>query len=327
MFTHQYAKPIVWVFSIISVLTASMVYNPHWAPTVAIVLFCSYNAYLELLVSLSFLSPGRPKLSFHSEQWISHDFIFDSRSVHTVSYWQEHQAPLLVLVHGWRASSLSVSDRGQWFVNQGWHVVLIELPSHGSSGWIPLWSAYKSIQAVEHVCGNLGSFANANMISSSFYYGHSMGGFVGLRLLSKTEAGVNGVPFVGLILESPMTMYSPILEEIALKLRVPNIIMGQYQRRLIHRFNTSISPRGDFSSMNEFDLPHWGTPSVPILCIQADPDERLGLDHYNRLLTAFKGQGQSDLLTTHRLHDLTHTGAKVHDGRNKLITEWLMRFK
>jgi pimeloyl-ACP methyl ester carboxylesterase len=163
------------------------------------------------------------------------------------------------------------------------------------------------------------------MIESSMYYGHSMGGFVGLRLLNQPDLSIGGQPFSGLILESPMTMYSPILEEISTALRIPSPIKGTYRRRLIQRFNASITPRTKFHSMEEFDLPLWGGPSIPVLCIQADPDQRLGMEHYDRLLSTYKQRGQSELLTAHRVKGLTHTGAKIHPARNQLIAEWLSK--
>ena len=325
MAPHLFAKPLLWLLLLITTFFGGYAVNLPYIFTIPLGIFSLYNAVLESLVSLSFLTPGRPKPSFEAEGWQQHKFTFESRVVHTISHWKETPAPLLVLVHGWRASSSSVSDRGRWFAERGWHVLMIELPSHGSSETTPVWSAYKSMQAVECVCRNIEQLVEADKIQSSMYYGHSMGGFVGLRLLNQPDLCIGGQSFSGLILESPMTMYSPILEEISTALRVPPSLKSTYRRRLIQRFNASITPRGNFQSMDEFDLPLWGGPSIPVLCIQAEPDQRLGMEHYNRLLSTYKQRGESELLTAHRVKGLTHTGAKIHPERNQLIAEWLSK--
>lgn len=325
MAPHLFAKPLLWLLLLIITGFCGYFYNIPYMYSIPIGIVSMYNVLLESFVSLSFLTPGRPKPSFEAKGWQNHEFNFESRVVNTIAHWKETPAPLLVLVHGWRASSASVSDRGRWFAERGWHVLMIELPSHGSSETTPVWSAYKSMQAVECVCRNLEQIVESNMIESSMYYGHSMGGFVGLRLLNQPDLSIGGQPFSGLILESPMTMYSPILEEISTALRIPSPIKGTYRRRLIQRFNASITPRTKFHSMEEFDLPLWGGPSIPVLCIQADPDQRLGMEHYDRLLSTYKQRGQSELLTAHRVKGLTHTGAKIHPARNQLIAEWLRK--
>lgn len=319
------AKPLIWFLLLISTGFTGFFYNVPYPILIPLGIFFAYNAVIDSFVSLSFLTPGRAKPSFVADGWQQNGFTFESRMVHTISHWKETPAPLLVLVHGWRASSASVSDRGIWFANRGWHVLMIELPSHGSSDTHPVWSAYKSMQAVEHVCRNIEQLARHDMIQYSMYYGHSMGGFIGLRLLNQPGLRIGSQPFTALILESPMTMYSPILEEISIRLRIPSLLKYPYQRRLIQRFNASITPRSEFRSMDEFDLPLWGGPSIPVLCIQADPDQRLGMEHFNRLVLTYKQRGESDLLTAHRLKGLTHTGAKIHPERNQLIEEWLSK--
>ena len=114
-----------------------------------------YHTVIEFYVGISFLLPGRRKPSFEADGWSSKFFDYDGCLINTVSKIQTGPAPLLVMVHGWRSSSSSVADRAMWFTERGWHVVMIELPNHGSSGEYGHWSAYRSMKAVESVATRL----------------------------------------------------------------------------------------------------------------------------------------------------------------------------
>ena len=323
MVDKRFIRPCAWLAATIALIAACIFSTLPASITVALVFFSVYNALIEIYVGMSFLTPGKKKPPFEAEGWSHHDLVYGTNSLHAVAFKQEESAPLLIVIHGWRSSSRSVGDRGAWFANRGWHVLLIELPSHGASTEIEFWTAYKSMQAIKAVCSNLDSVFSKEDVTKVSYYGHSIGCFIGLRLVADREFVALEHPMTTLILESPMTMYSPILDEIALKLKIPAILLGVYRKRLIRRFNASIGEKGLFSSIDEFDLPQWGLPTLPTLCIQADPDNRLGMGHFDLLNTAYVDSGQGDLLTSHRLPGLTHAGAKINEERNQLIAAWL----
>ena len=104
--------------------------------------FCFFNAYLEFLVSALFISPGSPKPSFQSDEWISHHLQFDTKTTHVQLFQQKQKSPLIVFIHGWRGSSASVLDRAQWFVNKGWHAAIMELPGPVSYTHLTLPTSY-----------------------------------------------------------------------------------------------------------------------------------------------------------------------------------------
>jgi pimeloyl-ACP methyl ester carboxylesterase len=282
-----------------------------------------YHTIIEFYVGISFLLPGRRKPSFEGDGWSSNFFDHDGCLIHTVSKIQTGPAPLLVMVHGWRSSSRSVADRAMWFTERGWHVVMVELPNHGSSGEYGHWSAYRSMKAVESVVTELATIIDPSNVTSVTYYGHSMGGFIGLRLASKESLRVAAHPLKRIILESPMTMYEPILDEIANGYRIPMFLRPAYRRRLIERFNESVGQIGRWSKVEEFNIPLWGAPKLPILCIQAFPDERLGMRHFEQLSMVYSRLEYDGFLTSVPLESLRHSGARINEDRNNAIEHWL----
>ena len=323
MLDRRFFLPAVWSSTaLISALL--VVFTPLKFLFSIIFIYTSYNSVMELLVGVSFLTPGRKKPSFQHEDWLSHTFPTKECSMNIVYKFQEHSAPLLFMVHGWRSTSRSVADRSIWFSERGWHVVIVDLPNHGSSGSLGQWSAYRSLQAVEEVGRTLNTIIPKNLIMSVTYYGHSMGAFIGLRLGANPNNTIGGHQIERMVLESPMTMYEPILDEISDNFRIPKIIRPTYRRRMIQRFNRSIGQPGRFSNVEEFNIPEWGTPLIPILCVQANPDERLGMIHYNRLLEVYSATDTHGLLSAFQVDTLTHAGARKNEERNQLIADWLV---
>lgn len=283
-----------------------------------------YHTMIEFYVGISFLLPGRRKPSFEGDGWSGNFFDYDGCLINTVSSIQTGPAPLMVMVHGWRSSSSSVADRAMWFTERGWHVVMVELPNHGSSGEYGHWSAYRSMKAVESVMTGLASIIDPSDVTSVTYYGHSMGGFIGLRIASNDSLRVATHPLERIILESPMTMYEPILDEIANGYRVPMFLRTAYRRRLIERFSESVGEPGRWSKVEQFNIPLWGAPKLPILCMQATPDERLGMSHFEQLIKVYSQPEFDGLLTSVPLESLRHSGARTNKDRNDAIAHWLV---
>jgi pimeloyl-ACP methyl ester carboxylesterase len=322
MFDHRFFLPAVWVSCALSSAILAYLTPQPMLFGVAFVI-ASFNAILEFFVGVSFLLPGRRKPSFQHEDWLESTFQTQECTMNAVYKVQEDPSPLLFIVHGWRSSSRSIADRSIWFSERGWHVIMVELPNHGSSGSLGHWSAFRSLKAVGAVGQQLNTIVSKDLITSVTYYGHSMGGFIGLRLGTNQSTTIGGHQIERMILESPMTMYEPILDEIAVGFRVPKIIRPMYRRRLIQRFNRSIGQPGRFSNIDEFNIPKWGKPMVPMLCVQANPDERLGMIHYNRLLDIYSDKDAEGLLDAYLLDSLSHAGARKNDDRNQKIAEWL----
>ena len=59
-------------------------------------------------------------------------------------------------------------------------------------------------------------------------------------------------------------------------------------------------------SLKQFDVPEWGLPNAPILCLQSMNDNRLGRAHYDALVLH---AGVGNELTHHLIETLPHSGA------------------
>ena len=106
----------------------------------------------------------------------------------------------------------------------GYHVVLFEMPSHGKSEWVSKWTAGVAIKGLNLLMNTLNQSEEFNLVSKIFLHGHSMGGFVSLKYSSLAKESKDLPNVAGYILESPMTCYSYIYDEIINKLRVPSFL-------------------------------------------------------------------------------------------------------
>jgi hypothetical protein len=77
-------------------------------------------------------------------------------------------------------------------------------------------------------------------------------------------------------------------------------------------------------NLKQFDIPQWGIPSVPTLCLQAMIDTRLGRDHYDATVEVLSKQGN---LTHHLIESLPHSGANTNEERESHLLEWLETFE
>ena len=111
------------------------------------------------------------------------------------------------------------------------------------------------------------------------------------------------MPLSGVILESPLLLYSKILLEISDKLKIPHFIRHLHLKR-VFRDVILMHPEIDESrGLEQFDVPLWGVPSAPTLCIQAMNDNRLGRSHYDAAVSEFTDDVP---FTPHLIESLTH---------------------
>ena len=59
-----------------------------------------------------------------------------------------------------------------------------------------------------------------------------------------------------------------------------------------------------------------------MLVLQAKIDDRLALDHYNKLI---ESHDTNELIEAHLISDLTHAGARKNTNRDILIKNWLIK--
>ena len=325
VFSTKWLRMLAWLsatfLSVLCLINAFIVEShPLWSCVIA---FCFFNAYLEFLVSALFISPGLPKPSFQSDEWISHHLQFDTKTTHVQLFQQEQTAPLIVFIHGWRGSSASVLDRAQWFVDKGWHAAIMELPGHGSSSSLTRWNAISASKHIQYHLQNFESILEPNYVSNFFLYGHSMGGYLCTRISKDPKNIPYELPLSGVILESPLLLYSKILLEISDKLKIPHFIRPLHLKRVFREVNLMHPEINDSLGLDQFDVPLWGVPSAPTICLQSMNDNRLGRSHYDAAVSEFTDNVP---FTHHLIESLTHSGAQSNHEREEHLREWLNTF-
>ena len=322
--TTRWNRSIIWMIISLSTIVSMFWVDKGWI-TLSMALFlllAIYLAYIELMVGAIFISPRKSKLSVEGEIWDSHHVEFKSLKSHIISSSINGKAaPTVVFIHGWRSTSLSVVGRAEWFIERGWNAVIFELIGHGKSSTIDLWNAISASEHIEHHMMNLDQFIDLSQSRDVFLYGHSIGGYIASRISSENSRVTNQT-WTGVILESPLMLYSMIFDEIVQALRIQKILRKQLLRR-VYREVVRMHPKIMIDdSLKQFDVPQWGLPLVPTLCLQASEDNRLGRVHYDALYE----HANHSQTRFHLIDSLPHSGAKRNDEREKLLSEWLNGF-
>ncbi len=283
-------------------------------------LYLTYNFILETWVALAFISPGNKKPDLISEGWISHYHNLDS-IIHTKSHFDDNIRPLVIIVHGWRSGAISMLGRAKNYLEMGFHVIIFEMPGHGQSEPVSKWTAGHASTTFNQFFSNMSNVFDMNLVNQIYLHGHSMGGFVLLRFSKINNNSEGKYPIAGYVLESPMTCYSQIFKESMETLRIPKFAKNVFWQRLSSHFNF-INPKiPDVSNIDEVDVPKWGFIDNNCLVIQAKHDDRLGLEHYQKLVEA-QGKYDGNLFEHHLIDDLTHAGARNNSKRDEIIRNW-----
>jgi pimeloyl-ACP methyl ester carboxylesterase len=311
------------MFLLLASVSAYIMAQGYDLAIIGIILF-SFICYLETVTQLSFRAPKRRKPILEGIEWKS---ISQQTQIGMVnSYIHEatsSDVPTLVIIHGWTSASSRMVGRARQFIERGWGVVAVDLPSHGGSDSVSKWTAEQATTTV---------IESLNHISTSYpflfsrgicYYGHSMGGFIGLRLSSRRNELKPMPKILGWILESPMTGYTEIFQETCNILKIPKTIQPIVLWRMMGQFNSINHERPNFSELNETDAPIWGLTQEPTLLVQAANDERLGDTHYLRLQKCHDDAGTKGLLTSRIMESLRHSGCAVHADRDVVVNQWL----
>lgn len=288
-----------------------------------IILATIFFVYLEVVTQWSFRAPTRRKPEIEDSNW--ERMALNINGLTLVHYLQRGRkdAPLAWVIHGWTSGSMRMLQRAESFLERGWNVLMVDLPDHGGSGGLAKWSAEET---TTHLIAGMNEFqrANPNLCEHGvWYYGHSMGSFIGLRLSHRrTELSIAD-KFQGWIFESPMTGYTEIHEETCNILRIPRILRPWVLAKTIRHFNAINGPQRNIKALADADVPAWGMTSEPTLLVQAEPDERLGPTHHQRLVLAMREPPYDGLLQAHYLSDLRHSGSHDSQSRKAVVDEWL----
>jgi len=231
--------------------------------------------------------------------------------------------PLIFFLHGWRSSSGRMNNRIQQFLDLDWSICTADLPNHGGSDAVNKWSAEFSTTCIIEI---LKSIDASQRYKQLVIYGHSIGAFITIRLCKRKNEWLNNMDLEALILESPMTKYSYILDRTYRFLNVPKFLQPVLNRRIFSTVNRLHTVLTNFNSIQEADIPLWGMPICPVLVVQAETDTQLGLFHYNDLLIELK---KSPLIEaeSHLVSTLSHSGGDDNVERSTLIENYMKKLK
>lgn len=282
-----------------------------------------FFVYLEVVTQWSFRAPSKRKPPLVDEAW--ERLTIHANGCGIVYYVHKGQpgAPMAWISHGWTAGAVRMVHRASTFVERGWHVVLVDLPSHGASDPLRKWSAEQATTLLIASMNELHQRRPEMFTNGVCYYGHSIGAFIGLRV-SKRRVELNeAIQPTSWIFESPMTGYTEIHDETCNMLNIPMALRPWVLAKTLRHFNAINGPVRLVSKLSDADVPDWGLPKEPTLMVQANPDERLGAVHHQRLMEAMSSGEHSTLLTTHFLDDLRHSGSHESSSRKAVVDAWI----
>ena len=286
-----------------------------------------FLTYLELVTQWSFRAPSKRKEPIQDQEWVQDMVDVENGVISTYHRAGAVGKPMLVVIHGWTSGSLRMTSRAQQFIDRDWSVVLIDLPSHGSSSPLEKWSAEQSSTVVINALNTFYDGHRAMFDGEVYFYGHSIGGFHCLRFSKRRSEMQFSHQLSGWILESPMTGYSEIFEETCNILRIPHILRPTVLRKTIRHFNAINGPVRIIGGLTDAEMPQWGVPQEPTLLLQAHPDDRLGSTHHERLVRVMKESNLSFMLTEEYLADLQHSGSAICISRDQAINRWIEKIQ
>ena len=313
----------VAVGSIGAAISAYTITTLGWFLGLITVLVSVFFVYLEVVTQWSFRAPSKRKPALVGNTW---ERITIDANGYGIAYYVhkgQQNAPLAWICHGWTAGAIRMVHRASTFVERGWNVVLVDLPSHGASDALPKWSAEQASTLLMKSMNALRQQRPEMFTNGVCYYGHSIGAFIGLRVSKRREELDDAIHPTSWIFESPMTGYTEIHDETCNILKIPMALRPWVLTKTLRHFNAINGPERLVAKLSDADVPEWGLPTEPTLMVQANPDERLGAVHHQRLIEVMSSGTQSNLLTTHLLDDLRHSGSHESSSRKAVVDTWV----
>ena len=250
-----------------------------YIPFILFSLFCFLIVcFISLAIFYGFVRPKR-KLRRPSEQFERIDWsTADDEFIVRYEKWNETRSPLVIAIHGWQSDSSSSEYRIQPFLDNGYHSVMIDLPGHGFSDGLKFWSAIECGERILSMISNEAKNWDLKKISSVVLFGHSMGGFISLRHANRMS-DLLPVPISRVYLESPMTSFPLVFKQRTSGSKIIARCISRIEMRWAYLRD---GPDPDVK-WNEFQVPEWGIPRIPICILQAKNDIALGPYHLELL--------------------------------------------
>ncbi len=225
--------------------------------------------------------------------------------------YQDKKSDLVVFLHGWMSSSERFLERMKLFHDHGFHTLAHDMRGHGIAPETYEWTAGKVINDLMFLLERV----DKKRVNKVHFYGHSLGGYVAIGMHNYRHNGWWKEAYGTMILESPMSAYSPILKEMSGKLSFLGPILKKWALNGFRK----IHPDYGKIEWKEVDVPYWALPKCPILLLQSADDQRLGRYHYDLLME------QPIDFEAHLIESLPHSRNRVNSERDGLIVDWIQR--
>ena len=220
---------------------------------------------------------------------------------------------LILYMHGYSSSIARAEKRILHLRDQGFDVAGIEMRGHGRCNLNRDWTLLKVAADNEAFLDCiLAEYEEKPLVH---FYGHSMGGFLAMRLSSK-KSGWWADNLVSVILESPAASIPKLVKMRAGPLWKPSSFLI---RRIIRKEAIRIHPDLPIRFMDA-KVPQIGIPDIPVLTLQSKDDDTLGRAHYNLVKKHLEGNNENEF---HLISDLEHTTTCDSTTRKELLENWL----
>jgi pimeloyl-ACP methyl ester carboxylesterase len=222
---------------------------------------------------------------------------------------------LILYMHGYASSIGRAEKRILHLRDQGFDVAGIDMRGHGRCDLNRDWTLLKVAADIEAFLDCvLDEYEEAPPLH---FYGHSMGGFLALRL-SSHKSGWWAEQLNSVILESPAASIPMLVKMWAGPLWNPS---RHLIRRIIRKEMGRIHPDLSLRFLDA-KVPQIGLPKLPVLTLQSKDDDTLGRSHYNLVKKYLKGNRENKF---HLISDLEHTTDLDSATRKELLESWLSK--
>ena len=277
-------------------------------------LFVYWKIYLTV-----FTTPTREFVDISDERWSELDFA-GWGGEHLKAFWlpgSDSSRDLVMYLHGYSSSLGRGESRCQHINSLGFHVIGFDQRGFGRQGRRYDWTLLKAVADAEALLEAAPRKLGFEP-SRVFIYGHSMGGFITLRLSSHPSSWWSS-KLAGVILESPVSSFPMLIDS---KLPGRMVMAKPWVRHVLRREHERIHPDLNVRYANS-EVPFWGVPELPFLVIQAGEDETLGLDHYVLLSEHLEITDSNSSM--HLIERMPHTSEVDFAERKEIVESWLER--
>ncbi len=223
---------------------------------------------------------------------------------------------LVLYLHGYTSSLSRGESRCLHLHSLGMNIIGLDQRGFGNQHGRMDWTLLKVVADAEALLESAPEHFEFTP-ERLWIYGHSMGGFITIRLASRAS-GWWEHKLQGIILESPVTSFPKLMDE---KLPGRMVMARPWVRHVLRREHERIHPDLSIRYANT-ELPYMGIPTSRTLVLQSEKDDTLGRAHYDLLLKYFNSESGINS-ENHLISGMPHTSTFDHPDRRMILENWL----